>query len=62
MYWQGTRRSCRLILEKLFQRYRDLINKGYNDESTPKIKTLISLNLSNQKIPNVYLSFGKKKH
>ena len=48
--------AAELILEKLFQRYRDLINKGYNDESTPKIKTLISLNLSNQKIPNEILN------
>ena len=60
MYWQvylhKTSLAAELILEKLFQRYRDLINKGYNDESTPKIKTLISLNLSNQKIPNEILN------
>ena len=61
MYWQvylhKTSLAAELILEKLFQRYRDLINKGYNDESTPKIKTLISLNLSNQKIPNEILNY-----
>ena len=61
MYWQvylhKTSLAAELILEKLFQRYRDLINKGYNDESTPKIKTLISLNLSYQKIPNEILNY-----
>ena len=45
MYWQvylhKTSLAAELILEKLFQRYRDLINKGYNDESSPKIKTYI---------------------
>ena len=61
MYWQvylhKTSLAAELILEKLFQHYRYLVKSGYNDDTTPKIKTLISSNLSNQKIPNYILNY-----
>lgn len=61
MYWQvylhKTSLAAELILEKLFQRYRYLIKTGYNDGTTNKIKTLLSLNFSNQKIPNDILNY-----
>ena len=61
MYWQvylhKTSLAAELILEKLFQHYRYLIKSGYNDDTTLKIKTLISSNLSNQKIPNDILNY-----